>query len=214
MSESLRICYVDIETPTWFDDPAIKALPRDLQLLAMHYGIAVTWDKEVAGSQRENFDDPAFELWNDDDANLLWHYLHRFDVIAGWNIIAFDLPIISHAASESIHAAHGFPQVFDLFDIIRKITGRWYKLETMAQANLGRSKTGDGKQASKWLREGELQMAADYCRNDVELERDLGQMALEGDWLTLPGLDKPGQGDNLRLRLNWAKKLYDLQGKF
>lgn len=37
--------FLDIETTTFFQDEHIKALPRDQQIAAMEFGIAVTIDK-------------------------------------------------------------------------------------------------------------------------------------------------------------------------
>ena len=161
--EQELIC-VDIETSTWFDQPHIKPLPRELQIAAMELGCAVTWDNTREGSSfwyNNEFDIltlpddiMSFEAWEDTDTHHLWDYLKSFEIIIGWNIISFDLPIIARADGATIGAK--FPQIFDLFAIIKQVTGRWYKLQDVAYANLGRGKTADGLQAAKWLAQGEF----------------------------------------------------------
>jgi DEAD/DEAH box helicase domain-containing protein len=42
------------------------------------------------------------------------------------------------------------------------------KLEDLAAATLGVGKLGDGLDAVRWYREGELEKLAEYCRRDVE----------------------------------------------
>lgn len=51
----------------------------------------------------------------------------------------------------------------------------------------------------------------DYCRVDVELEQELGEMARSGVPIILPAVkDKP----RLSLRLNWDQREYSLVGDF
>jgi DEAD/DEAH box helicase domain-containing protein len=43
------------------------------------------------------------------------------------------------------------------------------KLDNVAAATLGESKSADGLQAVRWFREGKLEQVIDYCRRDVEV---------------------------------------------
>lgn len=168
--------YLDIETLDFFADAHIKSLPRAEQLTAMRFGIAVTYN-DVADEWLE---------WTPDQLPDLWAYLryaHSDAPVAGWNIAEFDWPVIRNNVARFGDAIlyHGRqPELDDLFQRIKAKTGRWYKLEVVAQTNLGRGKSADGQQAAEWLREWSesgdqeaLRKALDYCRLDVELERDL-----------------------------------------
>jgi hypothetical protein len=202
MSEEKSIVYVDIETLDFFQDEAIKGLPREMQTLCMRFGLAVTWDKE--GGER---------VWEQRDSAFLWDYLGNFEIVAGYNIKTFDLPIIYANALACGISRGWFPMdnIFDLFDIIKTVTGRWYRLEDLCQANLGRGKLADGQKAAEWLRSGDFEKAAEYCKNDVALERELIEMAMRGDKLSLPGIArKPGQESNM---IFWLEgKTWVLQG--
>jgi DEAD/DEAH box helicase domain-containing protein len=46
-------------------------------------------------------------------------------------------------------------------------------LDSLASATLGTGKTGDGLQAIRLFRAGEIQKLSDYCLADVRLTRDL-----------------------------------------
>mgnify|MGYP003462174240 CR=1 FL=1 len=59
--------FLDIETTTFFQDANIKALPRDQQIAAMEFGIAVTIDSSETSPRGWSFaihrtDRPASEL--------------------------------------------------------------------------------------------------------------------------------------------------------
>lgn len=172
--------YFDIETLDFFQDPAIAALPRAQQIGALRFGIAVTYD-DVTGIWRE---------WLPARLPYLWQDLLSVDHVCGWNIRDFDLPVIA----ANLARFHDYPsadldplgRVVDLFDDIRRATGRWYKLDTIAEANLNRRKIAHGQQATEWLRSGDTRRAATYCRDDVELVVALYDKLKRGEALTLP----------------------------
>lgn len=178
------LVYCDVETTRFFSDPEIARLPRAAQIpaLATYVGVALTYD-QVSG----------WRTWWPQDMPALWAVL-RGNQIAGWNVIHFDVPLIQQAAALAGVSDPGLDPwtALDLFAEIRTRTSRWYKLEEIAQANLGRGKSGDGQLAAEWLRSGDpilAQHAADYCRLDVQLVRDLHQIA--GDLgLLLPARGK------------------------
>lgn len=176
----MALIYLDLETTLFFSSPEIARLPRAQQIpaLAAHFGCAVTVDAERG--QRFWWPPQIVDLWEALKGNQ----------IAGWNSNHFDVPLIQQAASLA-----GYPDAgldpwtsLDLFDLIRTRTQRWYKLEEVAQANLGRGKSGDGQSAAEWLRSGDeeqRQRAASYCALDVQLVIDLHGLA-QTSGLVLP----------------------------
>jgi hypothetical protein len=165
---------VDIETTKFFDHPDVARLPRNRQLDAIPFGLAVTYD-----SQAEEY-----ILWSGEVvAHSLWQYLlNSNQVIGGWNIIRFDIPIIQRAAAMFPGFVPGLtsPAVLDLFDRIIVHTHRWYTLGFIAEVNGLGGKSGDGREASEWLNSGDaalIQRCAEYCKRDVYLTWQLYQMA-------------------------------------
>lgn len=181
--------FLDIETTTWFDQDHIKALPRDQQIKAMRFGCAVTCfvNDEVAS------DEPVWQEWTANQIDALYHYLcWANQQICGWNSLAFDWPVIINNAERAgvqlLEIEHETVRHADLFDFIKEKTGRWYSLETVAQANLGRGKLADGQKAAEWLRSGEPDLVAkalEYCRYDVQLTMDLAAILKRGEPLRL-----------------------------
>lgn len=162
------LIYLDIETTKFFQDADIAKLPRAQQIpaLAKSFGVAVTWD---TGNR--------YHTWWPEHCIWLWETL-RGHQIAGWNVIHFDVPLVQQAAALAGASDPALDPwtALDLFADIRTRTSRWYKLEEIAQVNLGHGKSGDGQQAAEWLRSGDralMQRAADYCRLDVQLTMDL-----------------------------------------
>lgn len=186
--------FFDIETRDFFADPQIAALPRAQQLAALRFGVAVTYD-DAADEWRE---------WLPDDLPALWQYMINRD-LCGWNIVAFDLPVIHYNLSRQFNypAADLDPlgAVVDLFGDIRWATNRWYKLGVVAEANLGRGKIAHGQQAAEWLRSGDMDQwrkAAEYCRDDVQLVVDLWRTLERGEPLLLPPRSERDETDEVR----------------
>ena len=51
--------------------------------------------------------------------------------------------------------------------------GHRLKLNSVASGTLGATKSADGLQSLEWWKNGEYEKVAEYCRNDVEVTRDL-----------------------------------------
>lgn len=184
----MTFLYIDIETSSFFGDPELAGMPREAQLLAIPFGLAVTIGNDY---------DPS--PWYDHDARDLWSTLCQPDfVVVGFNIQQFDLPIIYHAADLSVPA---WPRVIDLFEQIKAATGRWVKLDDVAMATLGRRKIADGKQAAQWLRSGELEKVIAYCQEDVQLVKHLHELTLRGEPLILPAQPGKYKGNEYEIRL-------------
>lgn len=209
---------LDIETLDWFNQPGWEHLLRIVQIERMRCGVAVTLgpDQDVCvWEPTPLFGTAALVNWliSQDDA-----------LIVGWNIVQFDFEIIaSNAAIASVDARWDAWQQMttnrtcDLMLEIIEATeqagytstrhgtdgGRWYSLDTVARANLGRGKTANGLQACEWLRSGDpalVQQAVEYCIEDVQLTADLYALACSPG-LLLPAREERGEmGD---VRFSW-----------
>lgn len=180
----------DIETLDWF----VKGQTRDLS--KVRFGIAATCEARNYWLLRRN----KWSEWERVHAPPLYHYLQSADEIVGWNIVAFDLPIIANAAM----LPHEWqPRIVDMMSLIRDATNRWYKLDVIAQANLGQAKSANGEMAVTWLRSNDHRLyrrAMDYCRADVELTRRLYEKARR-DGIILPPRSERGETEWLTWKL-------------
>ena len=122
--------------------------------------VAVTWDP-VAG----------FRTWLEDQTPDLVAELACFPRVVGYNVLRFDYAVLS-AYQPDIHTLLQGRTVDMLVDLSRRLGFR-PPLHSVAQATLGRSKTGDGTDAVRWFRAGEMAKVVAYCQDDVTLTRDI-----------------------------------------
>lgn len=99
----------------------------------------------------------------------VWPILEAADIIIGFNIKKFDLPVLSAYYPGDL----GKLPVFDLLDAVKESLGFRLKLDDLAKATLGRGKTGTGLDAYRFFKEGKLEELKSYCLEDVAITRDL-----------------------------------------
>ena len=95
--------------------------------------------------------------------------LKSADLIIGFNIKGFDLPVLEPYFSISIH---NLP-VLDIMEEVVRVTGHRVSLNSVAQATLGKVKSGSGLDAVRFYREGEMEKLKRYCLNDVQITKEI-----------------------------------------
>ena len=139
------------------------------------------------------YQDQRMCIYGPDDVEELRRRLLQADRITGYNIWNFDFPVIwgmskeqwknDLALGDAKHPRLSLrPQTDDLLRRIWRADGinpdgpnkrGGYKLDDIAGATLNAGKIGYGGDAPKWYQEGKVQKVANYCADDVALERDL-----------------------------------------
>ena len=104
----------------------------------------------------------------------LWPILERADMLIGFNSDTFDIPLLNRYYPGDLSHVRSL----DLLAEVQKVLGRRIRLQSLAEATLGRGKTGEGLKASEWWKEGKKDEVAKYCIEDVRLTRDLYDYAL------------------------------------
>ncbi len=105
---------------------------------------------------------------------LLWPLIERADVLIGFNSNSFDIPLLNrYYPGDLLHI-----RSLDLLSEVQKVLGRRIRLQSLAEATLGKSKSGDGLKAGEWWREGKKDQVREYCIEDVRLTRELYDYAL------------------------------------
>jgi len=196
--------YFDVEILDWFQDEHITKLEQWRQHAALRFGLATTYA-----------DDHGFSTWMPAEIGALWRYLCISPgPIVTWNGDQFDLPYILTQATIAGFTTNNpwseLPGSLDLMTQIRKYTKRidgkerWYKLDVVALANLGREKIAHGDQAAEWLRSGDpalIEKAAEYCRDDVQIVKFLHDRLTRGEGLILPARPERREFRELRITL-------------
>ena len=62
---------------------------------------------------------------------------------------------------------------------VQKVLGRRLRLQSLAEATLGRGKGGDGLKAVEWWAQGLVDKVREYCIEDVRITRELFDYALK-----------------------------------
>lgn len=105
----------------------------------------------------------------------LWPILERADMLIGFNSDTFDIPLLNRYYPGDLSHLRSL----DLLSEVQKVLGRRIRLQSLAEATLGRGKKGDGLQASEWWREGKTEKVREYCIEDVRLTRELYDYAIK-----------------------------------
>ncbi len=105
----------------------------------------------------------------------LWPILEKADMLIGFNSDHFDIPLLNKYYPGDLTRIKSL----DLMKEVKKTLGRRIKLDTLAEATLGRNKTGHGLEAIIWWKKGEKQKVIDYCIEDVRITKDIYEYALK-----------------------------------
>ena len=99
----------------------------------------------------------------------LWPYIENADALIGYNSEHFDIPLLNKYYAGDLTKIKSI----DLMKTIQKSLGRRIKLQDVASATLGVSKSGQGLDAITWWKEGAIDKIIEYCLKDVSITRDL-----------------------------------------
>ncbi len=95
--------------------------------------------------------------------------LQAAELIIGFNNKRFDLPVLQPYLP---YPAGSLAQL-DILEEIVKALGHRVSLDSVAQATLGKSKSGSGLDALKWFKEGRLDLITKYCLDDVKITKEV-----------------------------------------
>jgi DEAD/DEAH box helicase domain-containing protein len=179
----MREIYLDVETQRLAEE-----VPGGWDnIRAFGLAVAVTWDAEG-----------GFRDWYETDVGKLLQTMGEFDRVVTFNGERFDLTVLSEYGD-----VRGLKdKSFDVLQDLKRRLGYRVKLESLAQATLGKRKTGSGLDAVRWWRSGEAalrQKVVDYCRSDVELLRDIVEYGRREGFVKVPS-----QGKDLSVYVGWA----------
>jgi DEAD/DEAH box helicase domain-containing protein len=154
MSETKLWVVFDLETQNSFDDVGGYRNTRALKM-----SVGVTW----------NSADQAFHRYGEKDVPVLVAELKSASLVVGFNVLSFDYEVLAAYTNEPLR---NLPTT-DMLDHIYRRLGFRIKLNDLVRATLNIQKSGDGLDAVRWWREGQLEKLYAYCEKDVEVTRQL-----------------------------------------
>ena len=115
-----------------------------------------------------------YSSYSKEELTKLWPILERADLLIGFNSDAFDIPLLNRYYPGDLSHLRSL----DLLSEVQKVLGRRIRLQSLAEATLGRGKSGDGLKANEWWKEGKKDKVREYCIEDVRITRELYDYAL------------------------------------
>ena len=145
-----HIIAFDVETQHTADEVGGWSHIRDMRL-----SVAVTYNAATN----------TYCDYLEKDVDQLIATLRSADLVVGYNVLRFDYEVLRGYTADPLK---DLPTVDMLRDLYQALGWR-PKLDDVAAATLGESKSADGLQAVRWFRQGELDKVIAYCRRDVEV---------------------------------------------
>lgn len=153
----MRQVILDVETQKTFEEVG-GYLPA--QLGVSFVGICI----------REGYSgEGEFKGFFEKDLPQLWPILETADVLVGFNIEGFDIETLKPYYS-------GDPSQWGVLDLMLRFkdsAGHRIGLDAIASETLGIGKSGNGLDAIRYYRTGQLKELAKYCLQDVAITRDV-----------------------------------------
>ncbi len=153
----MRYVVFDLETQNLFDDVA----RRDPTLLSI--SVASAYDSET----------DTYHTVTHNELSSLWPLFEKADALVGYNSNYFDIPLLNKYYPGDLTK---IPSI-DLLESIRLSFGKRVRLDAVAEATLGKKKSGNGLQAVAWWKEGKIDLIKKYCEMDVQVTKELFEYA-------------------------------------
>lgn len=176
---------LDIETQNLFSDVGGKENLTKLSL-------------SVAGVF--SYANNSFLTFTESEIPHFQNLLKTTDLIIGFNIDHFDLPVLQKYLSVDL-------KTIPTLDIMNEVTskmGHRVSLDDLVSSTLGKRKSANGLLAVQYWREGRIDELKKYCLDDVRLTRDLYEHGLKNGEIKFMARDA-----NLpyikTIKIDWSK---------
>lgn len=105
----------------------------------------------------------------------LWPIIESADMLIGFNSDTFDIPILNRYYPGDLTRIKSL----DLLVEVHKVLGRRIRLQSLAEATLNASKSGNGLEAVEWWQQGLIDKVRAYCIDDVKITRQIYEYAVK-----------------------------------
>ena len=118
-----------------------------------------------------SYDSGTGQYYSFEESNIseLVDQILNAGLVVGFNQLRFDFGVLSAYSDADFWSVPSF----DMLVAVTATLGHRLKLDRIVQATLNAKKTGDGTQAVKWFREGDVERVKEYCMNDTKITRDV-----------------------------------------
>ncbi len=148
----MRRITFDIETTGEMRGGSIDFTTQELTIVGVH-------DSET----------DSYSSYLKEELTKLWPLMESADILIGYNSDHFDIPILNKYYAGDLSKIKSV----DLLKEIKNVLGRRLRLDSVAEATLGKGKIGHGLDATKWWKEGKIDKIREYCLDDVRITKEL-----------------------------------------
>jgi len=178
---SNNIIVYDIETKNSFDDVGGRQ-----NLIALEISVLAAYD----------YLSDKYTVYEENELPKFAERLSSKPLLVGFNIKKFDNPILQKYLPFSLK---NFP-LLDIMDELVKVLGHRVSLDSVASATIGSVKSGNGLDAIRFWREGNLERLKSYCLDDVKLTKKIYEYGAENKKLYYTSKYAPSKKE---ARINW-----------
>lgn len=175
-----RVQYFDLETQKSAEDVGGWG-----NIHKMGLAVGVVWDSL----------DQEFFTYEEKDARQLVDKLRTADLAVGFNIIGFDYTVLQPYSDFDLQEINTFDMLVD----VKKQLGFRLSLNHLAQHTLNAEKSADGLVSLQWYKEGKISKIIQYCKQDVEITRDLFLFGEKNSYVNY----QSRSGNPLQLEVDW-----------
>ena len=159
----MRKIVFDIETRNIFQDVGSRD-PVDL-------------DISVVGIY--DYETDKYHSFIQEEFGKVWELIKKADLLITFNGDYFDIPLLNKYYQKAGLGDLKTIRSLDVFREVKNSSGRWLKLDKIAEGTFGINKTGDGFDAVVWWRKGEVDKIREYCLADVKITKEVYEFALK-----------------------------------
>ena len=178
-----RVQYFDLETQKSADDVGGWG-----NIHKMGITVGVVWDSV----------DKDYFVYEEKDAKKLVGKLRTADLVVGFNVIGFDYTVLQPYSDFDLQEIN----TFDMLKDIHKLLRFRLSLKHLAQHTLGKDKADgaeSGLYALELYKKGEIGKLIKYCKQDVEITRDLYLYGEQHGYINY----QSRSGNRLPLEVDW-----------
>ena len=175
-----RIQYFDLETQKSADEVGGWG-----NIHKMRLAVGVVWDSI----------DQDYFVYEEKDAKTLVEKLRTADLVIGFNVIGFDYTVLQPYSDFDLQEINTFDMLVD----VKKLLNFRLSLNHLAQHTLNAKKSADGLMSLQWYKEGKIDKIIHYCKQDVEITRDLFLYGEKHGHVNY----QSRSGNPLQLEVNW-----------
>ena len=180
-----RIQYFDLETQKSADD-----VGGWNNIHKMGLAVGVVWDSV----------DQEYFVYEEKDAKNLIEKLRTADLVVGFNVIKFDYVVLQpYCKKFNLDFDLKDIKTCDMLDDVKKLLNFRLSLNHLAEHNLNAKKSADGLISLQWYKEGKIDKIIHYCKQDVEITRDLFLYGEKHGHVNY----QSRSGNPLQLEVNW-----------